>query len=178
MNEQPISLWAERQSDFWWLALARRVAIWSLAGAFLWAIPGFLLFALPTWAFVMWETLHPPDIPYKNHEGMGILVAFALIIVTTALSAIFGAIAGGISGYYAPAKDLKNPFKSRFFRRVHRETFGFWLLLTAISVGLAFFLLQRFFGGPICFALCVSISLLGFVLGVWRATNRAMSCRN
>ena len=157
----------------WWLPLVRRTLGWgALSGI---AVGAFFFVLLLFLALI--SNLGDPS--YLRQAGIWGCLLNAL------RAAIFvGVPAGGIgwftglaSGFFAPAREPKNPFRSRFFRGVVADTLGFWLLtafvlvLTAVFVSIVFEpWMARFPWERANYALLACL----FVASLWRALNRGL----
>ena len=170
---------APHKFDFWWLPLARRLVGWSLASALLWALPVVALFA----GLVLYVNTHPS--PPDPQDGFGIFgddfFAGLLIWIDGLCSATFalmGALAGAAAGFYTPPIEARNPFKSRFFRRVGGGTFWF-LAATSLACALTLILLgwmfDPFTDGWIPLGIWCALSAMFFGLSLWRGVNRAQT---
>ncbi len=168
-----------RNSNVWWFPLARRVLGWGAAGALLWALP----VAIPMASLILFIVQHPtPPVP-EAERGLLELDDSALLGIllwlgggSSFILAIMGGLVGIVTGIYAPVNDAKNPFKSRFFRSVGRQTFWFTASTSLLCAFTSNFLFMIIHLVPFMWVFLIwflsSVALFG--LNLWRAVNRAL----
>lgn len=156
------------REQIWWMALLRRILLWGAVMAFLWALPGSLLLAAP-----LMVKLATNDI----HAGVGYLsvvkeIIIAVIVLSSCVPASLGLVAGIFSGFYVPAIEPINPFRSKFFHQVGWDTLLFFVASLFVAVPCVLFFLN--FVSFNVYPIGLALPLILFSLSLWRALNRAL----
>ena len=109
----------------WWLPLARRVVLWSIAVGLGAAAAAF---------FIVSSGLITADrVPPAGHGLKEFTLKISWIGLTSAASyAFLGICSGAVIAFYAPASEPITFWKSAFFRDVLTRTLKFWMLACVV----------------------------------------------
>lgn len=170
-----------RPDKFWWRPLGRRIFRWGVWGA--------LLLDVAPLAIVAWLSYQLNF--YSGRESVAevtgnwfdaLVLSVAIAGILTSPIALMGAMLGWACGFYAPASEPKNPFKSQFCRIVAAQALLSWALACAVlGAGGAVFYFVLFGGARlspytqnylIFGAVAVAVVAFGFCL--WRGVNCAL----
>ena len=93
-----------RNSKVWWFPLERRVLGWGAVGALLWALPvAALVASVWFYAYLHPSPLDPNDGFGMDGDGLFLGLLFWLGVILSSIFAVMGALAGGVTTFYAPA---------------------------------------------------------------------------
>jgi hypothetical protein len=156
----------------WW-PLVRRMVGWGLTMAYLWGWFPFLFggeLGLLTWLFP--DPPVPEDAMSNDDFGVDLSFIFVVPLVVTGIWIIGGAITGAVAGYFASSTEPRNPFKSRFFRSVGRETFWSWFWYN-LGLGIFYCIVSPPLALPlwVVFLFCTFAFL---IVALWQALDQVL----
>jgi hypothetical protein len=110
---------------YWWVFPVWRAILYMFCMAMLWGLPLLILGGIISYIIYLFEEPPPPNADFHIEYWF---VFMLLTVLVSLINAVLGAIPGLCAGIRAPASEPINPFKSKFFRTVSKQTFGFlWL---------------------------------------------------
>lgn len=159
---------------------------WGLAMAALWGAIPFLMGG-GVGLFIMWDKVaHKTSQLFGPADGgLGFAFFLAGIAAVSGIMCIWslgGLITGVVAGFYAPAVDPRNPWRSQFFRRLGRNTFWHWFFANLIAIPVLIclgeilipdFKLWLMFPNSLIF-LCLIVAVT-FIGSLWDAVSAVMN---